>query len=245
MNKIIKIAVNIILIILLVSAFVCIYISGLGFKAKIKNNKTYREMAKKFHIKAGNGRNKEDLIDFNRLRDINVNVNLWIKIPKTNIDYPIIQPLDNTFYLQHDIENNYSQYGAIFADCRQGGLLLEKNLIIYGHNMGKGCNEMFSSLTEYMDNSYYKEHRDIWIYERGKKKIYTVVCVRETIVASEAYKIKFKDTDDFQTWLKGSIKYSAVKCDRVDADKIENVITLSTCNDSGNKRIIIVCAVCI
>ena len=44
----------------------------------------------------------------------------WILIEDTNIDYPVMQtPADPNYYLKHDFERNYTDYGCPFmqADC--------------------------------------------------------------------------------------------------------------------------------
>ena len=47
----------------------------------------------------------------------------WILIEDTNIDYPVMQtPTDPTYYLKHDFEKNYTDYGCPL--CRQTAMRL-------------------------------------------------------------------------------------------------------------------------
>lgn len=65
----------------------------------------------------------------------------WIQIEGTNIDYPVMQtPADPTYYLKHDFEKNYTDYGCPFMQADCDALAPSDNLIIYGHNMKDGCN---------------------------------------------------------------------------------------------------------
>ena len=60
----------------------------------------------------------------------------WILIEDTNIDYPVMQtPTDPTYYLKHDFEKNYTDYGCPFMQADCDALAPSDNLILYGHNM--------------------------------------------------------------------------------------------------------------
>ena len=60
----------------------------------------------------------------------------WLSVPGTNIDYPVMQtPADPTYYLKHDFEKNYTDYGCPFMQTDCDALAPSDNLIIYGHNM--------------------------------------------------------------------------------------------------------------
>ena len=53
-------------------------------------------------------------VDFQALFDVNPDVYAWIKIPGTNIDYPVLQREgDNAYYLNHDWEGKKAR-GALF-----------------------------------------------------------------------------------------------------------------------------------
>ena len=63
----------------------------------------------------------------------------WILIEDTNIDYPVMQtPTDPTYYLKHDFEKNYTDYGCPFMQADCDALAPSDNLILYGHNMKDG-----------------------------------------------------------------------------------------------------------
>lgn len=80
----------------------------------------------------------------------------WISIEGTNIDYPVMQSVDEPeFYLNHDFNKNYSVYGLPFLDenCMLGE---SNNLIIYGHHM---TNEtMFHEISYYKNQNFWIEH---------------------------------------------------------------------------------------
>lgn len=77
--------------------------------------------------------NDNNIVD--KLRKRNKDVIGYLEIPDTTISYPVMQKKDNPdFYLNHDIDKNYSFYGTPYLSAYCD---LEKsdNLIIYGHNI--------------------------------------------------------------------------------------------------------------
>ena len=52
------------------------------------------------------------------LSSINKDFVCWINIENTNIDYPVVQSKDNSYYLHRDIYGNYLYAGTTFLDYR-------------------------------------------------------------------------------------------------------------------------------
>ena len=83
----------------------------------------------------------------------------WISTPGTNIDYPVMQTIDNpNYYLKHSFEKQYSDYGVPYVqeNCDLG---LSDNCVIYGHHMNNGS--MFADLCKYADEDFYRAHKMI------------------------------------------------------------------------------------
>lgn len=99
----------------------------------------------------------------------------WVSIPGTPIDYPVMQSkVEPEFYLKHDFERNYSEYGLPFLDsrCDWNG---SGNLIIYGHHMNDGS--MFSALLNYESEDYCAGHPEIMLETRRGAEVYRVAAV--------------------------------------------------------------------
>lgn len=112
------------------------------------------------------------LYDLALLKEKNPDCVGWVSIPSTSIDFPVMQ--NGEFYLNHDFEGNYTDYGLPFLDERCS-LDNSDNLIIYGHHMNDGS--MFSELLNYVDESYCKDHPKIILETENGVEIYKVAAV--------------------------------------------------------------------
>ena len=115
------------------------------------------------------------LHDIPLLKEKNPDCVGWVSIPGTSIDFPVMQNGD--FYLKHDFEGNYTDYGLPFLDERCS-LDASDNLIIYGHHMNDGS--MFSALLNYVDEDYCAAHPEIILEtEQGSESYLVSAVVRE------------------------------------------------------------------
>lgn len=100
----------------------------------------------------------------------------WLKIPGTNIDYPVMQTkADPEYYLHRGFDGNYLYEGTLFLDAGSDILLPSANFLIYGHNMKN--NTQFGQLPDYLDESFYTAHPVIQfdtIYETGSYEVIAV-----------------------------------------------------------------------
>ena len=101
-------------------------------------------------------------INFEELMKENPDTIGWIRVPDTNIDYPIVQGEDNDFYLNHDFYGKENIAGAIYLDFESQGDFVGRNNVLYGHNMKNGS--MFKDVNRYKDEAYFKEHQFFSIY---------------------------------------------------------------------------------
>ena len=81
---------------------------------------------------------EEFSVDWESLLNINSEIVAWIRIPNTNVNYPIVQSDNNNQYLRRNIYGNYSYGGCIFVDSAIESPFNTGNTIIYGHNLNNG-----------------------------------------------------------------------------------------------------------
>ncbi len=107
----------------------------------------------------------------------------WVKIDDTIVDYPVMQTVNNEYYLDHNFNQEEDRNGCIFMDYQCDVVKGCDNIILYGHHMKSG--KMFGTLNKYSKESYYEAHPVIQfdtIYEKGT---YQVMYVFRSKVYSE------------------------------------------------------------
>lgn len=172
--------------------------------------------------------NDNNIVD--KLRKRNQDVIGYLEIPDTTISYPVMQSKDNPdFYLNHDIDKNYSFYGTPYLSAYCD---LEKsdNLIIYGHNINGG--KMFGALIQLRDENFYKKHKDILFTTKDKKKykIFSVISVNKNDFQYWKF-VMAQDEPDYDKFINKAKKYSIYNID-ITPKYGEKILTLSTCDNS-------------
>lgn len=182
----------------------------------------------------GSGEVPEVLDEYKNLLIKNKRLIGWVKIDDTNIDYPVMQTVDNEYYLDHNLNQEYDKNGSIFMDKDCDVLKPSTNLILYGHHMKSG--QMFGGLDKYEDEQYGKEHPYIdfdTIYEHG---IYQVMYVFRSRVYSEediVFKYyQFIDAMSEQEFDSNMQEMAAISLydTGVTAEYGDRLLTLSTCD---------------
>ncbi len=170
----------------------------------------------------------------------------WLTIDGTNIDYPVMQTVNNDYYLNHNFEGKEDNNGSIFMDCNCDAVFRTTNMIIYGHHMKSG--KMFGNLKKYESEDYCKEHNLIkfdTIYEKG---LYEVMYVfRDTI--KDAGNVGFKyyqffdaaSEEEFDSNMQAMAEMSLYDTG-VTAKYGDELLTLSTCNGSTSTARFVVVA---
>ncbi len=171
----------------------------------------------------------------------------WISIPKTNIDYPVMQSEDNDFYLHRDYDKNYLFDGIPFLDFRNPfkGELYD-NSIIYGHNMGSKGN-MFSELMRYTNIDFYKKAPVIkfdTVYREHEWKVIAVAEANTDPRYGDVFQyynfLKAKNQESLDWFLDEIYSRSYYRTD-VDVELGDKLLTLQTCtNDKYETKLIVV-----
>ena len=167
---------------------------------------------------------------------INEDYKMWIEVPNTNIDYPVVQGKDNDFYLNHDFNKKESSSGAIFIDYKNN-IEKDKNIIIYGHNMRN--KSMFQNLMKFKDEAFWKENSKIILTIGGKRYEYKIFSSYISNAKDVDLNINFKSEDEYLKYIDSIKKKSSFHRD-IDIKSDDRIITLSTCSyEEDNNRMII------
>lgn len=173
-------------------------------------------------------------VDFSKLKEVNPNVVAWISVDGTNINYPVVQTDNNSYYLDHYINHKYSLNGWIFMDFRNSFDMSDDNTVIYGHNLLNGT--AFGTLENlFTKNWLTKSNHEIVILTENKKYTYLIFSVY--VSDPEVY---YLQTDIYDEGLReefvNTIKNrSTLKLDTT-VTKDDRIITLSTCTNDNKKR---------
>lgn len=178
-------------------------------------------------------------VDFDSLDSINSDTVAWIKINNTNINFPVVQTSNNSYYLTKNFNKQNNSAGWIFADYRNNFDTLDKNTIVYGHNRRNGT--MFSNLTYFLDFNW---------YENNENKYFNFITKNQSYIAEifSIYKLpsrnislinKFSSTEEFKQNI-DSWKNASFYDFKTNVNESDNLLTLCTCDNTSINRIIIV-----
>lgn len=160
----------------------------------------------------------------------------WLKIDDTNIDYPVMQTSDNTYYLDHNYNQEYDKNGSIFLDYNCSVYPRSTNMIVYGHHMKSG--NMFGNLQKYAKESYGGKHSIITfdtIYEKAQYQVMYVfrsqVYNEDDIVFKYYQFIEANSETEFNSYMQEMSALSLYDTG-VTAEFGDSLLTLSTCDSS-------------
>ena len=181
------------------------------------------------------------VVDFEALKKVNSDVHGWIYIAGTSISFPIVQGVDNDYYLTRLPDGTSNSSGSIFLDYRNASDFSDYHTIIYGHNMKNGT--MFADVTKYKKKAYYEEHSvGMIMTPQGNFQI-EVIGGYVADLWDPAWNLHFETEQDRQDWLRDAMARSDVGGDYVPAGG-EKIITLSTCSyEFDDARFVLICRV--
>lgn len=156
----------------------------------------------------------------------NADVKAFLSVSGTSIRYPVVQAVDNEYYLTRNVEKKASKAGSLFFDYRCAFDALKGHYIIYGHNMRSGA--MFGTLKYYKSQSFFNNHRFIQLSLPGKTLKFEVFSAYVTSTHFNFIRTYFNGDDDYLRFIKELQRRSKFKTDAVlTAEDV--VLTLSTC----------------
>lgn len=239
----------------------CMVYLGMYYYQNAKGEKTYddiRDLVDTTVVSADDTSTETAVIDsytqvdnkmiqkkFKRIYEANKDYIGWLYITGTQIDYPVMQTIDDEeYYIKRDFYKKSASYGSLFMDAQSAiGVFNPKtetldseytsNMIIYGHNMKSGT--MFHDLMKFEDEDFYKAHKYInfdTIYEDGTYEV--IAAFRTQIYPEDSQAFKYynyesiSSQEDFDTYITNIKSLTPYSID-TDAEYGDTLITLSTC----------------
>ncbi len=183
---------------------------------------------------------------FSELYAINSDFAGWVSIPEMSINYSVVQADNNDDYLRRDFYGNSTKYGVPFFDYRNSMTSLDRNTIIYGHNMRQD-DKIFGTLEQYRTVDGFKKAPLIGmstLYGDYTFKIYAVFISnsREQDNNGDIFNYIFTNTTD-ESFLKyiEEVDKRKLYSTGVDINASDKILTLSTCcYDFTDARLVVV-----
>lgn len=179
------------------------------------------------------------VVDFAALESINSDCVAWIRIDGTEIDYPVVQGHDNSFYLKHLFGGEWNGAGCIFLDSRVNPDLSDRHSVLYGHHMKNGT--MFSDIAKYKDQTFYENHTTGMILTPTEN--YRIEFFAGYVAGADdetAWKVTFATEDEYVDWLNETVGRSWFNSEVIPTAE-DRVITLSTCSyEFNNARFVLI-----
>lgn len=173
------------------------------------------------------------------LKKLNPDVKAWIQVPKTNIDYPVVQGQDDKEYINKNVYGEFELSGAIFLSCLNKDDFSDPYNLVYGHNMKNGG--MFADVADFTNKEYFETHQKGKLYlTDATRKIRFFACMKVTAADAKIYhpdgyrKENLKDLLDY-------IQANAVQYRDVNVADENSLIALSTCSEAEtNGRVVLI-----
>lgn len=216
-------------------AFFCFYKFYSISKERKNMQEEYEHIIDIAEVEEREVEENENKINFEELEKVNSDIVGWITIEDTNINYPIVQGKDNTYYLKHSFSKEYSNYGAIYMDATANDDFSSLNTFIYGHNTSNSS--MFGELKKFMKQSFYDEHRNIYIYTKDKNYKLEIFSVHIDTASSKSYQMNFTTIDAYKKYIVLMKEESVISSDvEIDYDN-DKIVTLYSCShERGNSK---------
>ena len=158
-----------------------------------------------------------------------------ISIPNTNLSMLLTQTTNNTYYLDHLVNKEYNKLGSTFVDYRTN-LNTSKKINIYGHNNGKNS-VSFNLLTNYLDKTYYEQHKLIKIETNNNIETYEIFSIQITN-NNNHMQVSFTDIE-WYLHLEDIINNS-IYTTNTSIDDITKMITLQTCTNINDNEFLLI-----
>lgn len=176
-------------------------------------------------------------VDFENLLKTNNETVGWINVNNTNINYPFVQGINNTYYLNHSFDKSYNSAGWVFMDYRNNKEMNNRNTILYAH--GRIDKTMFGSLYKTQYPAWYqnKSNHVIRISTPSVNMSYQIFSVYK--IEEESYYIQTDfTTDDVYLEFLNTIKERSKYDFNVVLGASDKIITLSTCANDKERYVV-------
>lgn len=164
-------------------------------------------------------------VDWEELKALCPDAVAWIYSEGTPISYPVVQGVDNDYYLTHAATGENSAGGAIFMDFACDADTSE-NVVLYGHRMKD--KSMFGSIPGYAEKSYYLSHPVLYLITEAAVYRADVYACRTVKPEWDYFVTSFQD-GGYEEYAKKAVVQS-YWASQAGFDTTKRTLTLVTCS---------------
>lgn len=156
----------------------------------------------------------------------------WIRIPGTNVDYPVVWTDDAEYYLHHTFTGKQGAAGTLFSLMKTDYSIPSRNIAIYGHHLKSTGEKMFTSLMRYKNPDFYEENQTIVLDSLYRHSEYTIFAVVNMKVGDwEPSRTTFSGDAAFMAFVNRA-KSESLYDTGVEVGADNHILTLITCDRS-------------
>ena len=184
-------------------------------------------------------------IDFATLWETCPDAYAWIRIPNTQVDYPVCQMVEGnqSFYLNHRADKVAEFAGSIYSENYNKRDFTDPVTVLYGHDMSNGS--MFQNLHLYEDRAFFEKNKDVIVYLPDRVLHYKIFAAynyddRHLLLANDNFTDPFV-LDKFQQEILAQQSMTGFVDQNTVLNKDSHILTLSTCNAYDDQRYLVQC----
>ena len=156
----------------------------------------------------------------------------WLRIPGTNVDYPVVQTDNPDYYLNHTFSGKSSVVGTLFSLADADYAAPGRNIAIYGHHLRSSGEKMFTSLMRYKNPDFYEDNKTVMLDSLYRHSEYTIFAVMNMKVGDwEPSRTTFSGDAAFMAFVNRA-KSESLYDTGVEVGADDHILTLITCDRS-------------
>ena len=156
----------------------------------------------------------------------------WLRIPGTNVDYPVVQTDNPDDYLNHTFSGKSSVVGTLFSLADADYAAPGRNIAIYGHHLRSSGEKMFTSLMRYKNPDFYEDNKTVMLDSLYRHREYTIFAVVNMKVGDwEPSRTTFSGDAAFMAFVNRA-KSESLYDTGVEVGADDHILTLITCDRS-------------
>lgn len=169
----------------------------------------------------------------------------WLTIPGTSIDGPVLQSVDNDYYLRRNELGETDYHGCLYADYEahlSSADDISRNTVLYGHTFTDGYTGGFFDLAQYQDSEWANQHQEIFLSVADAMLQFKVISAGIAHTDEGTLPIYCNVNDkEFAEIVALAEQRNATDLDGGTYEDADRLLTLATCTDDPSERLVVVC----